>query len=252
VEEKGGFVFSMAVKISLKDLLEAGCHFGHQSSRWDPKMKPYIFTARDGIHVFDLAKTKEGLEAAMAYVKEITREGKIIIFVGSKRQAKEVIKEVAQSVGMPYVSERWLGGTFTNWEQIKGRIGRLKDLKEKREKGEFKKFTKKERLLIDREIARLEKLFGGIDKLEDLPEAIFVVDTKRELAAVKEANKRGIKVVGLVDTNSDPDLIDYVIPANDDAVKSIELIVKKIGEAIKEQPKSKAKSKKGKNDKNSD
>jgi small subunit ribosomal protein S2 len=252
VEEKGGFIFSMAVKISLKELLEAGCHFGHQSSRWDPKMKPYIFTARDGIHVFDLAKTKEGLEAACAFAKETAANGGKIIFVGSKRQAKEVIKEVAQSVGMPYVSERWLGGTFTNWEQIKERISRLKDLKEKREKGEFKKFTKKERLLIDREIARLEKLFGGVIDLEDLPEAIFVVDTKRELAAVKEANKRDIKVIGLVDTNSDPDLIDYVIPANDDAVKSIELIVRKIGEAIKSQPKSKVKSKKGKNDKNSD
>ncbi len=233
----------MAVKINLKDLLEAGCHFGHQSSRWNPKMKPYIFTARDGVHVFDLAKTKESLEAAMDYVKEITREGKIIVFVGTKRQAKEVIKKVAQSVGMPYVSERWLGGTFTNWEQIKGRIGRLKDLKEKREKGEFNKFTKKERLLIDREISRLEKLFGGIDELEDLPEAIFVVDTKRELSAVREANKRDIKVVGLVDTNSDPDLVDYVIPANDDAAKSIELIVRKIGEAVKSLPKKSSKKK---------
>lgn len=233
----------MATKISLKELLEAGCHFGHQSSRWHPKMKPYIFTARDGIHVFDLAKTKEGLEAAMEYVKELKKEGKIIIFVGTKRQAKSVIEKVAKEVGMPYVSQRWLGGTITNWEEIKKRITRLKDLKEKREKGEFKKFTKKERILIDREIARLERLFGGIVDLEDLPEAIFVVDTKREIAAVREANKRDIKVVALVDTNSDPDLIDYVIPGNDDAAKSIELIVRKIGEAAGKK-KSKAQSKK--------
>jgi small subunit ribosomal protein S2 len=252
----------MAIKISLKELLEAGCHFGHQSSRWNPKMKPYIFTARDGIHVFDLAKTKEGLEAACAFAKATVADGGKIIFVGTKRQAKEVIKEVAQSVGMPYVSERWLGGTFTNWEQIKGRIERLKDLKEKREKGEFKGFTKKERLLIDREISRLEKFFGGIEALEELPEAIFVVDTKREMAAVKEAKKRGIKVIGLVDTNSDPDLVDYVIPANDDATKSIELVVRQIGEAIKEKktgvrPKkvgpSSAKASEGKeDDKNND
>jgi small subunit ribosomal protein S2 len=221
----------MAIKISLKDLLEAGCHFGHQSSRWNPKMKPYIFTARDGVHVFDLAKTKEGLEAAMEYVEGLVKEGKTIVFVGTKRQAKEIIKEVAEKVGMPYVSQRWLGGTITNWEEIKKRIERLGEMKEKREKGEYKEFTKKERILIDREIARLERLFGGLKGLKDLPEAIFVVDVKRELAAVKEANKRGVKVVALVDTNSDPDLVDYVIPANDDATGSIELVVRKIGEA---------------------
>ena len=241
----------MAVKINLKDLLEAGCHFGHQASRWNPKMKPYIFTAREGIHVFDLAKTKEGLEEAMEYVKGLVKEGKKIIFIGSKRQAKEVIKEVAQAVGMPYVNERWLGGTITNWEEMKKRIKRLQDLKEKREKGEFRKFTKKERILIDREIARLEKLFGGIADLEALPEAIFVIDTKKEMAAVREAKMRGVKIVALVDTNSDPDLIDYIIPANDDAAKSIELIVRKMGEAIgkkKSGPKKKEKETEKDND----
>ncbi len=241
----------MAVKISLKDLLEAGCHFGHQASRWNPKMKPYIFTAREGIHVFDLAKTKEGLEEAAAFAKATAAKDGKIVFVGTKRQAKEVVKEVAQSVDMPYVSERWLGGTITNWEQIKKRIKRLKDLKEKREKGEFRRFTKKERILIDREISRLEKLFGGIVDLEDLPEAIFVIDTKKEMAAVREANKKGIKVVALVDTNSDPDLIDYIIPANDDAVKSIELIVRKIGEAIGKK-KAKPKKTEKETDKNND
>jgi len=231
----------MATKIGLRDLLEAGCHFGHQSSRWNPKMKPYIFTARDGVHVFDLAKTKEGLEEAMNYVKQLTKEGKTIVFVGTKRQAKKVIEEVAQTVGMPYVSQRWLGGTITNWEEIKKRIERLQELKEKREKGEFKKFTKKERILIDREIARLERLFGGLVGLEDLPEAIFVVDIKKEIAAVKEANKRGVKIVAVVDTNSDPDLVDYVIPANDDAIKSIELIARKVGEAVEKKKGSKSK-----------
>ncbi len=193
-----------------------------------------------------MAKTKEGSESAKKNVNEITKEGKIIIFIGTKRQAKGMIEEVAKKVDMPYVSQRWLGGTITNWKEIKKRITRLKDLKEKREKGEFNKFTKKERILIDREIARLERLFGGIVDLEDLPEAIFVVDTKREIAAVKEANKKGIKVVALVDTNSDPDLIDYVIPGNDDAAKSIELVVRKIGEAIGKKRPSSAKASEGK------
>ncbi len=253
MEEKGGLIFPMAkVGVTLKDLLEAGCHFGHQSSRWHPKMKPYIFTARDGIHVFDLAKTKEGLEAAMEYVKELSKKGKIIVFLGTKRQAKGIIEEVAQEVGMPYVSQRWLGGTITNWEEIKKRIERLKEMKEKREKGEYKELTKKERILIDREIARLEKLFGGIVDLEDLPEAIFVIDTKREVAAVREAKKRGVKVVALVDSNSNPDLVDYVIPANDDAVKSIELVVRKIGQAIGKKKTEKKKKKEEKKEKEND
>lgn len=243
MEEQGVMAQS---EVSLPELLEAGCHFGHQSSRWHPKMKPYIFTSRDGIHVFDLAKTKEGLEEAMEYVQGLAKEGKKTILVGTKRQAREIIEEVGKKVKMPYVSQRWLGGTITNWRQIKKRIDHLKELKEKREKGEFKERTKKERLLIDREIAKMERQFGGIADLEELPEAIFVVDTKREIAAVREARKKGIKVVGIVDTNSNPDLIDYVIPANDDAVKSIELIVEKLGQAIEEGAKPKTKKKKEK------
>jgi small subunit ribosomal protein S2 len=218
-------------EITLKELLEAGCHFGHQVTRWNPKMKPYIFTAREGIHVFDLAKTKEGLEDACAFVKELLSHGGKIIFLGTKRQVKKVIVEVAKEKGMPYVDQRWLGGTITNWGEIRKRIERMQELKEKREKGEFNKFTKKERILIDREISKLEKFFGGLAGLEELPEALFVIDIKREIAAVREANKMGIKVVALVDTNCDPDLVDYVIPGNDDASGSVELIVRKIGEA---------------------
>jgi small subunit ribosomal protein S2 len=230
-------------EITLKELLEAGCHFGHQVTRWNPKMKPYIFTAREGIHVFDLAKTKEGLEAACVFVKDLVSQGGKIIFLGTKRQVKKVIVEVAKEKGMPYVNQRWLGGTITNWGEIRKRIERMQELKEKREKGEYNKFTKKERILIDREISKLEKFFGGLAGLEELPEALFVIDIKREIAAVREANKKGIKVVALVDTNCDPDLADYVIPGNDDASGSVELVVRKIGEAIKLPSKSKSKSK---------
>jgi len=224
----------MATKTSLKDLLEAGAHFGHQAARWNPKMKPYLYTVRDGVHVFDLAKTKEGLDKACEYVRKLTAEGEKIVFVGTKRQAEAIVKEEAKKAGVPYVSERWLGGTITNWEQIKKSIEKLTEMIEKREKGEYKKYTKKEQLLLDREIARLEKFFGGLVSLKELPAAIFVVDTKKEVTAVKEAEQKGITVVAIVDSNSDPDLVDYVIPANDDAVGAVKLIVGAIAEAAKE------------------
>lgn len=221
-------------KITLKDLLEAGCHFGHQSRRWNPKMKPYLYTVREGVHVFDLVKTKEGLEEAAAFAKATAAKGETIIFVGTKRQAKAVIKEEAKKAGMPFVDERWLGGTITNWAQVKKSIDKLKDLKTKKEADEFKKYTKKENILIDREIARLEKFFGGIIDLANLPEAIFVVDIKKEVAVVKEASMKGITTIGIVDSNADPDLVDYVIPANDDAIGSIKLIVEVMAEAVRE------------------
>lgn len=224
----------MATKVSLKDLLEAGAHFGHQARRWNPKMKDYLFGVRDGIHIFDLAKTKEGLEEAAKFVKTTAAEGGKIVFVGTKRQAGAIIKEEAKKAGMPFVDQRWLGGTVTNWGEIKKRIDKLLEMKEKKEKGEYKKYTKKEQLLIDREIAKLERKLGGLVGLEDLPEAIFVVDTKKEKAAVREAKRKGIPVVAVVDSNSDPDLVDYVIPANDDAVGAIKMIVSVIGEAAKE------------------
>lgn len=224
----------MATKISLKDLLEAGAHFGHQAKRWNPKMKPYLFGVRDGVHIFDLVKTKEGLEEAAAFVKNLVAKGEIIVFVGTKRQAAAIVKEEAKKAGVPFVWERWLGGTITNWEQIKKSIEKLKDLRTKKEAGEFKKFTKKENILIDREIARLERFFGGLVGLGELPAAIFVVDTNKEEAAVKEANKKGITVVAMVDSNSDPDLVDYVIPVNDDAVGAIKFVVGVIAEAARE------------------
>jgi len=224
----------MATKISLKDLLEAGAHFGHQAKRWNPKMKPYLFGVRNGVHIFDLVKTKEGLEKAVDFVKNLTAEGGVIVFVGTKRQAAEIVKEEAKKAGVPHVWERWLGGTITNWEQIKKSIEKLVEMKEKREKGEYKEFTKKENILIDREIARLERFFGGLVGIKELPSAIFVVDTKKEEAAVKEAKKKGITVVAVVDSNSDPDLVDYVIPGNDDAVGAIKLMVGTIAEAARE------------------
>jgi len=222
----------MKKKVSLEDLLEAGCHFGHQARRWHPKMKPYIWTVRNGVHIFDLAKTKEELGKAAAFAKEISAKGGKIVFVGTKRQASGIIKEEAKRCEMPNVYQRWLGGTITNWEQIKKSIDKLVDMREKREEGEYEKYTKKENILINREILRLERFFGGLVSLEELPEAIFVVDCKKEEAAVKEANMKGIKVIGIVDTNTDPSNVDYVIPANDDAVGSIKLIVSSIAEAI--------------------
>jgi small subunit ribosomal protein S2 len=218
--------------VSLKDLLEAGCHFGHQSKRWNPKMKPYLFAKRDGIHIFDLAQTKEGLLRACEFVKDWVAQGKQIVFVGTKRQAQAMIKEEAQRCGMPYVWSRWLGGTITNWEMIKKSLDKLRELKQKKEAGDFKEYTKKENLLIDREIERLEKFFGGLSTLKGRPEAIFVIDSKAEDAAIKEAVKKEVKVVATVDSNADPTVVDYVIPVNDDAVKAIRLVVQKIAEAV--------------------
>ena len=220
--------------VTLKDLLEAGCHFGHQARRWNPIMAKYIYGERDGVHVFDLVKTKAGLEAAAEFVAKVSKEGGTVLFVGTKRQAADMVQEEAVGAGMPYVSVRWMGGLLTNFGQISKSIQKLADLKAKREAGEFKKYTKKEQLLIDREIARLEKFFGGVAGLTKQPEALFVVDTHREEVAVREAMRMGVKVVGIVDSNADPRLVDYVIPANDDAVKSIELIVKAVAEAIRE------------------
>ena len=222
------------IEISLKDLLEAGCHFGHQSRRWHPKMQPYLYGAREGVHIFDLVKTKEGLETAAVFAQALTANGGKIVFVGSKRQAREIIKEEAKKAGMPYVAERWLGGIITNWEQVKKSVDKLKDLKVKKESGELKKYTKKENLLIDREIIKLERFFGGLVDLTQVPEAVFIVDIKKEAAAVQEAKIKEIPIIAIVDSNCDPALINYAIPANDDAVGSIKFIVEKIAEAAKE------------------
>lgn len=219
--------------ISLQQLLEAGCHFGHQSRRWNPVMKKYIFGERDGVHIFDLVQTKAGLDTAVEFVKKLAKDKRIVLFVGTKRQAQDVVKQEAVRTEMPYVVQRWLGGMLTNFAQMQKRIHKLKDLKSKRESGELKKYTKREQLLIDREIAQLEKFLGGVADMDKLPDALFVVDTHREEVAVREANRMGIPVIGMVDTNGDPASIDYVVPVNDDAVKSIELVVKAIADAIK-------------------
>ncbi|MFH2062375.1 MAG: 30S ribosomal protein S2 [Candidatus Beckwithbacteria bacterium] len=218
-------------EVSLKDLLEAGCHFGHQARRWNPKMDEYIFVKREGVHIFDLEITARKLEEAMNFVRDLVKDGKEIIFIGTKRQASSIIKEEAEKCGAPYVANRWLGGTITNWDQIKSRIDLLKDLSEKKEKGEFKKYTKKENVLIDRDIARLSRFLGGLKNLSKIPEAVFVIDVKKEHAVIKEGKIKNVKVVGVVDTNSDPDNIDFIIPVNDDAVSSITLIVSKIAKA---------------------
>ena len=218
--------------VTLKQLLEAGSHFGHQARRWNPAMRPYIYAERDGIHIFDLVKTKEGLEKACEYVKNTVGEEKTVLLLGTKRQAADQIKLAADKTGMPYVNVRWMGGLFTNFDQVGKSIRKLASLKDQREKGELKKYTKREQLLIDRQIGKLEKFFGGVAGLTKIPDALFVVDTHREEVAVKEANRMKVPVVGMVDTNGEPSLVDYVIPVNDDAVKSIELVVGAIADAI--------------------
>lgn len=220
------------MEITLEQLLQAGAHFGHQVRRWNPKMKSYLYGARDGVHIFDLVKTRQGLQEAAAFVKTLAAEGGTIVFVGTKRQARDIIQEEAKRASVPYVSERWLGGTITNWEQIKKSIDNLAKMKERRAAGEYKEFTKKEQLLLDREIDKLERFFGGLAGLQTLPEALFVVDTHKEQAAVREAAQKGIAIVGLVDSNSDPFLVDYVIPGNDDAVSSIKIVVSAMAEAV--------------------
>ena len=220
--------------ISLKELLEAGCHFGHQTTRWNPKMKPYIFAARNKIHIFDLAKTKEGLDEAAAFAKTTAGQGGKIIFVGTKRQAQDIVKDYAQKVEMPYITERWVGGFLTNWDLVKKRINHLLDLKAGKAEDRFKNRTKKERVLIDREIAKLEKKFGGVSTLKEKPAAIFITDARKDAGAIKEASSIGVKVIAIVDTNASPEGVDFIIPANDDATKCLQLVVGHITEAVSE------------------
>lgn len=224
----------------MKDLLEAGCHFGHKSARWHPKMKKYIYTNKSGVHIFDLAKTKEALEKAAAFVKAIVAKGGRIIFVGTKRTAQKTIKEAAQETKMPYVINHWLGGTLTNWMTIKrNNIDKLSQLKDDEKEGKWAKYTKKERLLLRRQVARLERLVGGLADLGEFPEALFVVDARQESLAVKEAKEKGIRVIAMVDTDSNPEGIDFVIPTNDDATGAIEYVVGVIVGAVEEGRKSK-------------
>ena len=224
----------MTVKISPEELLEAGAHYGHQARRWNPKMAPYLYGIENGVHVFDLIKTKEALEKALDFLTESVKAGKVVLLLGAKKQTQEIIAQIGKETGLPYISERWLGGTLTNFEQIRKSIKRLSEMKEKMASGEYNKYTKKERLLLDREIERLKKLFGGLSTLEKMPDVLFVVDTHRETAAIKEALKAKITTVGIVDSNSDPSIIDYPIPMNDDASKALELVLNWVKEALLE------------------
>ena len=233
----------MAVTVSLKELLESGAHFGHQARRWNPKIEPYIYGVQEGVHVFDLTKTKEKLDEALEFLKKSSREGKTILLLGTKKQAKSKTKEIAEEIGVFYVSERWLGGTLTNFEQMRRSCKKLADMKAKRSAGEYKRFTKKERLLIDREVERLERFFGGVAGMENLPDVLVVVDIKREHAAIAEAKKSKIVTVGIVDSNSDPSLVDYPIPMNDDATRAVEYVLELFKKAILEGKKSLAKNK---------
>jgi small subunit ribosomal protein S2 len=223
----------MAV-ISMKALLESGVHFGHRTNKWDPRMKPYIFTERNGIHIIDLQQTVKLLNHAYNLVRDTASTGGTVLFVGTKRQAQETVKEEAERCGMPYVTERWLGGMLTNWSTMYARIQELERLEQLRDTGEITRLTKKEGLLIQREIDRLLIRLSGVRKMKRLPELVFVVDVGREDAAVHEANLLNIPVVALVDTNCSPDGVDYVIPSNDDAIRAIKLLVAKIADAVLE------------------
>lgn len=219
----------------LKELLEAGCHFGHKRSRIDSKVKPYVYTIRDGIVIFDLFKTKEQIDKAKEFISKLVKEDKKIAFLGTKRQAREIVREEAKRVGMPFVVNRWLGGTITNWEEIKkNSIDKYNRLKKEMAEGKYKKRTKREQSLIRKEINRLEKIIGGLSNLDKIFDAMFVVDLKMEETAVKEARIKGIPIIAIVDSNCDPTLADYPIVANDDAAKSIQLLVNEIGKSIKE------------------
>ncbi len=212
--------------------MDAGAHFGHQTKRWNPKMEEYLYGSEEGVHIFDLTKTKPLLEEALEFLAKLSKDGKKVLILGTKKQIKDKVAEVAEKVGMPYVNERWLGGTISNFNQMKNSIKKMEELKEGVISGEFAKYTKKERLLIDREIDRLEKFFGGIKELKEIPDALFVIDTKREAAAVYEASNKKIPIIAVVDSNSDPDPIDYPIPMNDDASKALEYILDLVEKAI--------------------
>ncbi|MBO9541975.1 30S ribosomal protein S2 [bacterium] len=219
----------------MKSLLEAGVHFGHQTRRWNPKMRPYIFAERNGIYIIDLQKTSRYLDAAYYFVRDMVVQGKNICFVGTKKQAQETIREEAERCNMFFVNQRWLGGMLTNFETIKKRIARLKELEQMKVDGSYDRLPKKEVSLLEKEAFKLERLLGGIKNLPGRrPDVIFVIDTKKEHLAIKEARKLGIPVVAVVDTNCDPDEVDYIIPGNDDAIRAIKVLTEKIADAVLE------------------
>ena len=218
--------------VSMKQLLEAGVHFGHQTRRWNPKMAPYIFTERNGIYIIDLQKTVRKLEDAYTFVRDLSADNGTLLFVGTKKQAQDSIREEATRAGMPFVNARWLGGMLTNFKTIQNRIKRLQQLKQMKEDGTFDLLTKKEAAKLDLEIEKLEKFLGGITGMKKIPDAMFIVDPRKERIAVAEAHKLGIPIIAIVDTNCDPDEIDYVIPGNDDAIRAVRLISGAMADAV--------------------
>ena len=218
--------------VSMKQLLEAGVHFGHQTRRWNQKMAPYIFTERNGIYIIDLQKTVRKLEDAYNYVRDLSADNGTLLFVGTKKQAQDSIREEATRAGMPFVNARWLGGMLTNFKTIQNRIKRLQQLKQMKEDGTFDLLTKKEAAKLDLEIEKLEKFLGGITGMKKIPDAMFIVDPRKERIAVAEAHKLGIPIIAIVDTNCDPDEIDYVIPGNDDAIRAVRLISGAMADAV--------------------
>lgn len=220
--------------VTMKQLLEARVHFGHQTRRWNPKMKRFIFGERNGIYIIDLQQTLQRLETAYTVVRDTVADGGTVLFVGTKKQAQDPIQSYAEKCGMPYINERWLGGMLTNFETMSKRVAKMAEFRRMRDSGEFEAMPKKEALLISRELAKLERNLGGIAKMEKLPDVVFILDTKEEHIAVTEANKLGIPIVAVVDTNCDPDVIQYVIPGNDDAIRSGALMCRVVADAVEE------------------
>lgn len=222
----------MKPKASILEMLKAGVHFGHQTFRWHPSMKPFIFTSKNNIHIIDLESTQEQLEKALEFIHDVVVRGDQILFVGTKRQAKDIVKKAAEKVDMPYVSERWLGGTFTNFKSIRKQAEALEELEKEKQEDLKKKYTKKEILIRSRQRDKLKKMFGGIVNMKRMPGAVFIIDTKEEQNAILEAKKKGVPIVALVDTNSDVRQIDYPIPSNDDAIKVIQLMCDEVSNVI--------------------
>jgi small subunit ribosomal protein S2 len=224
----------MAPVVTMRQLLEAGVHFGHQTRRWNPKMKRFIYGERNGIYIIDLQQTLVRIETAYTFIRDLVADGGTILFVGTKKQAQDPLQSYAEKCDMPYINERWLGGMLTNFETISKRVAKMKEYQRMRDSGEFEAMPKKEALLIGRELIKLERNLGGIRRMERLPDAVFIMDTNKEDIAVTEANKLGIPIVAVVDTNCDPDIIQYVIPGNDDAIRSASLMARVVADAVEE------------------
>lgn len=218
--------------VTVEALFEAGAHFGHVVKKWNPKMNKYLWGEKNGIHIFDLEKTVSLLDEACKELSRLASTGKRIVLVGTKRQARQMVEEAAKRTEIPYITQRWMGGLITNWKQVKQTIDRLNSLKSKKETGQLKKYTKKEQVLFDKEIARLERVVGGLATLKEAPEVVVVIDTHKERLAVKEAKASGVTVIGMVDSNANPDMVDYVIPMNDDSAKGLEMVIEALEKAI--------------------